>query len=212
MAAPNPTHIYHITHFKNLDSILKLNGLTSVTSLRSGNLSYENIAFNDIQARRNVFEVPVSPYGNLHDYVPFYFAPRSPMLYTINRGNVPNYSDGQGPLIYLVSDAQTVHNKSVPYCFTDGHGIMFFTEYYKALKDLDKVDWDIMKSNFWADTPDDNDRKRRRQAEFLVHKFLPLECIKVIVVMNDNIKSKVVELLSQHNIQIPVFTQKDWYY
>ena len=34
------------------------------------------------------------------------FAPRSPMLLTLARGNVPTYSGGQDPLVYLVSSAE----------------------------------------------------------------------------------------------------------
>ena len=41
---------------------------------------YESIAQIDIQDKRSRAIVPHPPYGSLHEYVPFYFAPRSPML------------------------------------------------------------------------------------------------------------------------------------
>ena len=50
---------------------------------------------------------------------------------------------------------------------------MRFTDFFDDLKDLDKIDWDLMQSRYWNDTNDDPDRKRRRQAEFLVHEFFP---------------------------------------
>jgi len=50
-------------------------------------------------------QVPLAPYGCVADYVPFYFAPRSPMLYKLHKGGVPNYTGGQDPLVYLVSSA-----------------------------------------------------------------------------------------------------------
>ena len=59
----------------------------------------------DIKAARKSVQVPLAPYGCVADYVPFYFAPRSPMLYKLHKGGVPNYTGGQDPLVYLVSSA-----------------------------------------------------------------------------------------------------------
>jgi len=67
-----------------------------------------SIAYQDIQERRSKIIVSCGPGGTLHDYVPFQFAPRSPMLYTINRGNVPGYLEGQKPLLHLVATIETV--------------------------------------------------------------------------------------------------------
>ncbi|MBD3884903.1 DUF4433 domain-containing protein [Phormidium tenue FACHB-886] len=62
--------------------------------------------------------------GTLTDYVPFYFAPCSPMLYAIHQGNVPTHSDGQEGVIYLGSTVETVQQANLSFVFTDGHGIM----------------------------------------------------------------------------------------
>lgn len=43
------------------------------------------IAHNTIQDRRAQTYVPCLPGGNPHDYVPFYFAPCSPMLYAAHK-------------------------------------------------------------------------------------------------------------------------------
>ncbi|WP_432207050.1 type II toxin-antitoxin system toxin DNA ADP-ribosyl transferase DarT [Cytobacillus oceanisediminis] len=165
-----------------------------------------------MQDRRAAYLVPIEPYGNLHDYVPFYFAPRSPMLYSITKGNVDGYADGQKPIIYLVSKPVIIKKKSLPFCFTDGHGIMAFTDYFNDLKDLDKVDWDIMKATYWMDTEQDNDRRRRRMAEFLVYNFVPFECFIGIGVYNDDYKEKVELLLKEFSLDIPVKLKSNWYY
>ncbi|MFB9759125.1 type II toxin-antitoxin system toxin DNA ADP-ribosyl transferase DarT [Ectobacillus funiculus] len=206
------TVIFHITHINNLDNILKSNGLHCITTIKSQNTIYKNIAHSGIQDVRASTGVPVPPYGGLHDYVPFYFAPRSPMLYTINQGNVAGYSDGQDPIVYLVTTVEKIAKDSLPYCFTDGHGIMFFTSFYKDLKDLSEIDWKIMKEMYWADTLEDNDRKRRRQAEFLVHNFLPITSINWICTMNSTRKLEVEQLLQNYNINIPVHVKRNWYY
>jgi ssDNA thymidine ADP-ribosyltransferase, DarT len=209
---PKPTPIFHITHIRNLRSILDSQGLHCVTTIKTRDLSYTNIAHQSIQDYRATFYVPVEPFGTLHDYVPFYFAPRSPMLYTIMKGNVAGYTDGQEPIIYLVSTVEEISKSSIPFCFTDGHGIMAFTRYFKDVKDLTQIDWEIMRAKYWRDTLEDNDRRRRRQAEFLVYQFVPISCIKWICVINGSIKAQVEGILNEFNFQIPVFVKSTWYY
>jgi hypothetical protein len=45
------------------------------------------------------------------------------MLYQLCKGQVENYDEGQDPLIYAVSSAQTVVQANMPFVFSDGHGI-----------------------------------------------------------------------------------------
>jgi hypothetical protein len=112
------------------------------------------------------------------------------MLYTINRGNVPNYTQGQAALIHLVSDVEDIDARGLEFVFTDGHAVMEFTTFFDDLYDLDNIDWDVMESRYWFDTNEDNDRKRRRQAEFLVRNIFPWELITEIGVINYTIKAK----------------------
>ena len=53
------------------------------------------------------------------DYVPFYFAPRSPMVFKLAKGGVPTYTDGQDPLIYLMSTVEAVVQAGLRYLFSD---------------------------------------------------------------------------------------------
>lgn len=73
--------LYHITHINNLSSIIKQGGLQSHITIQQQGIKYKDVANQDIQSRRNRTKIPLGPGGILHDYVPFYFAPRSPMLY-----------------------------------------------------------------------------------------------------------------------------------
>jgi ssDNA thymidine ADP-ribosyltransferase, DarT len=164
------THIYHITHLRNLQSIIDAGGLMAKNRLDRQQINYADIAHQSIQDRRSTVQVPCGAKGVLHDYVPFYFAPRSPMLYTIKMGNVAGYQEGQNPVIYFVCEAETISSMGIEFAFTDGHAIMSYSSFYNDLNALDDaIDWNVMKTNYWADTEEDGDRKRRRQAEFLVH-------------------------------------------
>ena len=187
----NSIKIYHFTNYHNLASILTNEGLYANSLLTANGTEHTSIAYTDIQDKRSQTPVPVEPFGTLHDYVPFYYAPRSPMLYTLSRGNVLNHTEGQKPLIYLVSTVQRVVECGLQYAFTDGHGIMSFTRFYNQIDDLTKVDWALMKSIMWNDTNGDPDRKRRRQAEFPVHHFFPWTCVIGISVLDGEINEKV---------------------
>lgn len=77
---PNPIYIYHITPIENLHMILNTGELLAKRVLDRMNTGYTNIAHQNIQDRRAETPVPCGPGETLHDYVPFYFAPHSPML------------------------------------------------------------------------------------------------------------------------------------
>lgn len=207
-----PTPLYHITHLNNLPSILEVGGLLANSRLQQAKKSFCDISYERIQDRRARTRVPCGAGGVLHDYVPFYFGSRSPMLYTINRGNVPGCPEGQTPILHLVTIAEAVEAQGLAFAFTDGHAVVIYSEFYDSLKDLDKVDWKIMQATYWKDTDEDGDRKRRRQAEFLVYKFLPWSLISEIGVIDSTIQRQVQEILQDMNQSIPVRVHRSWYY
>ena len=207
------TPIYHITHIDNLTSIITSGGLIANSRLKIQQTNYLDIAHGHSQDRRATTKVPCSTGGYLHDYVPFYFAPRSPMLYAIHKQNVDSYSGGQQPIIHLVSEAYTINSLKLKFAFTDGHAIMAYSEFYDDISDLQSViDWELMKSKYWANTPDDPNRKWRRQAEFLVYENCPWSLIQEIGVINKTIAEQVQLILTAFNIQIPVNIYQNWYY
>ena len=77
---------------------------------------------------------------------------------------------------------------------------------------LDEIDWRLMWARYWADTDEDPDRKRRRQAEFLVHERFPVGLIVGIGVMNLQIKEEAETLIKRLGLKIPVAVKADWYY
>jgi hypothetical protein len=203
--------LYHITDYNNLESILIQGGLASNSVVKEKGVKYENIANTNIQGRRLTKAVPVLPYGCLHDYVPFYFAPKSPMLYAIHKGQVESYEKGQEHIIYLVCRTDKIVSAQLDYVFTDGHAIIGFTGFYNDLKDFNKIDWDVMGSQLWFDTEEDPDRKRPRQAEFLVHNYVPLDLFLGFAVKNEVMKRKVEEVLDQYNCD-KLVAIRNWYY
>ena len=212
MIVPNPVPIVHLTHVDNLSSILGEGGVLSYHEMDRRGIGHHNIAYVHIQARRESTIVFGAKGGCLHDYVPFHFGPKPPMLLTISSGNVPNHTEGQPPLVYLVSTAQAVEAAGLPFAFTDGHATMAITEFFDDLDRLDQIDWPVIHGKWWNDTPEHPDRKRRRQAEFLVHQKFPIELIQEIVVLNAGTQAKVLEILSGSGLEVPVQVRSNWYY
>jgi len=202
------TPIYHISHVRNLERVLAEGGLHCDRTAQK--LKSINIGHMHIKERRLKREVPAGPGGTVGDYVPFYFAPRSPMLYAISRGRVEGYAEGQGPVIYLCSTVEAVAEAGLRWVFTEGHADMSYTDFFADLRDLDKVDWALMEERYWHDTNDDPDRKRRRQAEFLVHKFFPWELVSYIGVHDQATAGKVGGLLKAQNPKVGI--EQGWYY
>ncbi len=206
------TYIYHITHLRNLKSILENSCIWCDKEIQTKSIEFQGIAYEAIKARRARRAIPTCKQGFLSDYVPFYFAPRSPMLYAIHCGTVENFREGQNSVLHLVSKAETIAEKGLSFTFTNGHAEMMLTEFYESLNELDKIDWELMKAEYWNDTEDDINRKWRRQAEFLVHNHFPVELIAGIGVISEEIKSDVEEILKTSGKEITVAVLPQWYY
>lgn len=206
------TAIYHITHIDNLKLVIEHGGLYCDSEMCDKKLNHVGIAYNHIKERRAKKKVPLPPDGTLADYVPFYFAPRSPMLYAIHTGYVEGYSGGQEAVLHLVSSADAVKEKALKFVFTDGHAEMAISSFYKELSKLDQIDWNIMEATWWNDTDADGDRKRRRQAEFLVYQFFPWGLIEKIGVKNEGMAREVRAIVSGLKHRPVVTIQEKWYY
>ncbi len=207
-----PIDIYHITHIKNLPSILLAGGIIAKSKQEQKEINYIDIAHKNIQDRRAGIRVSCSAGGTLHDYVPFYFAPRSPMLYSISTGNVEGYQEGQNPVIYLVVEAESVALK-IFFLFTNGHAIMTYSDFFDDLDRLyEVIDWELMESKYWFDTEDYPNRKCRRQVEFLVYECCPWRLIREIGVINGRYQEQVIQILGNVDHQPPVKVYSNWYY
>lgn len=211
---PNATPIYRMTHVNNLETLLRRGALHSPNQTPKDGLPYITIHNVSVQASRHAKDVPCGPRGTIHDYVPFYFGPLSPMLLNLKTGRVPGYSEGQHPIVYLVSYVHALQKAGYRFVFTDGHAAVAFTEFYDSCSSLDKIDWGIVKERYWSNTDDDNDRQRRKQAEFLVWQKLDWSLICEIGVIDSLMKKTVDDILDRFpKSKCPkVSIHREWYY
>lgn len=214
MLAPIPTPLYRIIHIDNLETCLLRGGLFAPNHTPDDGLRSRLIHNAEIQDVRRQRRILRGPGGVIHDYVSFYFGFLSPMLLQLHTGRVTGYTEGQRPIIYLVTTVQAVVDSGAAFVFSDGHGIAAYTEWFDSLSHLDRVDWDVVKQRYWTGSIDDPDRQRRKQAEFLVHRSCDWPLIHEIGVIDATMKAQVKNILAQFDdkMQRPVEVQRNWYY
>lgn len=104
---PAQRKIYHITHLRNLAQIASGGWLYSDAKRIALGLQCDVVGLSGIKERR-LKEILVSchPETTVGQYVPFYFCPRSIMLYVLHKGNLAelNYTEGQRPILHLQAD------------------------------------------------------------------------------------------------------------
>lgn len=221
---PKPVRLFHITAIDNLAAIFEQGALLCKQRSENEGRTYHNIAHAGAQGARANKAVIDPPGGHLHDYVPFYFAPRSPMLMAIHGGKVEGCDYEQGDIVHMELLAKTVHNNGGAYVFYDRNATKPYSQGFtdpKLLKDV--VDWGLITEEprldgfckFFQDRhepPKYVDRMEKRQAEFLVKDFVPVTWFTRIGVADEAKAQQVRALVAAHGLNLPVEVKTDWYF
>lgn len=194
--------LFRIVHINNVEYILR-NGMFLKESPHA-DPDYINIGDTILIEQRNDYPVKLEGYGTLGEYIPFYFGPLSPMLLNIKTGYRGITKRPQSEIAYICCSLRQIFDNCSEWCFTDGHAKNKFTGFYKETDDLEKIDWNIVNEHYWQNTEDDNDRMRRKQAEFLVKNHVPPQCIEAIIVYNIAKKNSIQEIIEKINPKIRV--------
>ena len=219
---PTPTPLFHITAIDNLRSIASSN-LLSKNRVAAQGIGFADIAFQTVQVRRSVKLVPIAPGGNLHDYVPFHFAPRSPMLKTIDSGNVEGNDYRQDDIVHLTTTVEAIVAAGLAFVFTNYRAVKAFAEFFDDQKDLDKIDWELLFEpprlagycKYWHNPyskPRYALRMETRSAEFLVRDSVPLAVLGQIAVRTENMAERVREALANTGWSPDIRIIPGWYY
>ncbi len=215
MPVPSNPKIYHIVHVDRLPSIISDGYLWCDAEIVRRNPSGTTIGMSHIKQRR-LEELTLNSHPGLYvgDCVPFYFCPRSVMLYIIYRANDPGllYREGQNSIIHLVSDFRTTvewaQQNNQRWAFASSNAGSTYFEDYSDLSQLDIINWDAVKANKWGG----NRLKEGKQAEFLLEYSFPWELVKRIGVYSDSVYSKVVNALPSSGHRPTTEIKKTWYY
>ncbi len=134
------------------------------------------------------------------------------MLYAIHQGAVEGYNGDQRAVVHLRAEAEAVAEAGYAYVFTDGHADMALSGFFNDLADLATIDWNVMRGRYWSDTNEYPDRKRRRQAEFLVHRRLSWSLMTEVGVATPHMKGQVDAALTTASHRPVVRVHPEWYY
>lgn len=124
---PVPTRVFHMTRIERLQSIVGY-GLLPDNVCRQRQITGVEIGYDHIKRRRALRVVPCGVGGTLADYVPFYFAPRSPMLYAVTRGLVSADAARTEEIVYLVSSTQTLRAAGLTVIASNRHAELDYAD------------------------------------------------------------------------------------
>ncbi len=210
MPRPKPTLLYHFTHFSHLPSILS-RGVVCDSDV--GRSLLAEVGNPRIKAQRRRRLVEVGPGGVVADYVPFYFAPRSPMLYSAVFGGVPEYAGDQDGLVYLVTSVERLVEFGASMVFTDRNATILLAEMTTDVAALDDlIDWELMKARYWSNTVEDPERRERRMAECLVYRRLSWETVIGVATRTRARHDEARGLLAAAGCTTIVKVRPDWYF
>jgi ssDNA thymidine ADP-ribosyltransferase, DarT len=207
--------LYHITHIDNLAGIIRDRTLwCDAERIRRG-LTCEVVGMSEIKRRRlEEIEVACNPGTMVGHYVPFYFCPRSVMLYILYKGNSPGlkYQGGQDSIIHLRFDLKAVLNwaetKARRWAFSKGNAGAYYTEFFNEAERLNDLNWDHIFQTDWRDP----DIKEAKQAELLIESSVPWELIEAIGVIDQARERHVANAIRDTSHQPKVAIEASWYY
>ncbi|MBU1052857.1 MAG: DUF4433 domain-containing protein [Proteobacteria bacterium] len=212
---PAQPKIYHITHVDNLASIAAA-GFIEADGRRIGmGGDQTSIGMTDIK-RRRLFEIEAHchPHTRVGEYVPFYFCPRSIMLFIIYKNNHPDmsYRGGQEPILHLqmdmLSSIRWANENNVRWAFTDRNAGGYLADFFNDLTDLEKIDWNAVMATDFRDMQ----IQEGKQAEFLIHDVCPWHLVEKVGVLNEKVLNQVNAILKNARHKPVVDIEKTWYF
>jgi len=196
-------YLFHFTHRNNLDQILR-RGLLSKNKLAAEKIQYTSIADEGVQQRRSSIDFHL--YGRIHkpihDCVPLYISWRTPTLYKVLHEGAIVPQD----IVYILVNIYSILRKN--YCFTDGNAASDYTKQYVLISNLDKLDWNAIKSDQWEG---DREKKRKKNSEFLVYPKVEIRDFYKLIVYDDSVKNEVENLLRASHLDLEVNADTRYY-
>ena len=214
-APPQHPKIYHITHVDNLPDIIDAGKLISLA--RMNKLGGPATAIGQPGIKENRLKLPVHCHKGDHvgDYVPFYFCPRSVMLFKINKATDPTlpYQGRQKLIVHLEADLNKVvdwaHDKKRRWAFSLTNAGSRYAEFRDDLANLNEINWPSVSATYWAVPPEVREHK---QAEFLLYGSFPWRLVERIGVHSMPAGQRVTAAIAAADHRPEVNIMREWYY
>ncbi len=212
MAVPVQPKIFHICHVDRLASIVVSGGLLSDAAVMQTDSPGTMIGMSHIKQRR-LQELQLASHPGLFvgQCVPFYFCPRSVMLFLIARQSADlAYRGGQESIIHLQADLHATvawaNARSRRWAFTLSNAGSRYFEDRADLTQLNEVDWNAVAAKDWRHC------REAKQAEFLLERGFPWHLVERIGVLSQPIATQVAQTLPAGGHRPMVQILRDWYY
>lgn len=213
---PAQPKIYHITHVENLAAIIADGELRSDAEMLARGGPKAAIGMSKIKERRLRLPIECLPGCCVGDFVPFYFCPRSIMLFVLHRANHAEltYRGGQGPIVHLEADLHTVvawaESNERRWTFSLSNAGAYYTasNFRTDLARLDEIDWAAVAAADFRDAR----VKEAKQAEFLVHRSFPWSLVDRIGVHSQNTLQQCTSVLASVAHKPRLERRPDWYF
>lgn len=197
----NEIYLYRMTHIENIPHILQ----HGITHLSSPNANPNFIPIGDVSLISTRNDFILTNGRRLGDYIPFYFSVRTPMLYVIQHGFnmvAPTPSEN---IIYCRCSIQDILELQLDFVFTDGHAVDGFSTQYmpENISEIQSLlDMKAISDKYWRDE-NDLDKKRRKEAEFLVLGDIPVHTNFEYFVFNPHAQEILINFgANPKNVQI----------
>jgi hypothetical protein len=211
---PSHPKIYHIVNVDRLASIIATGGLLSDAEIMKLELPGTTIGMGTIKARRLILPVTCYTDAKVGEFVPFYFCPRSVMLYVIHKADSPEltYKGGQDPIVHLQCDLNKViaelDRRRQSWAFSGSNAGAVYTDFWREAAKLDQLEWGHIGAKYWQE----HAVKHAKQAEFLVYNTFPWELVDRIGVKNLATYNLVTNALAKAPHKPSVAIETAWYY
>ena len=218
MPMPNPLNIYHIVHVDRLSSIIADGFLWSDAVMVNRQGTGTVIGMSNIKQRRlNELNLSCHPGLRVGQCTPFYFCPRSIMLYLIQMRNEElSYKGGQEPIVHLVANLHLsvawaeANNRRWALTLSNA-GARYFED-RSDLANLHEVNWDAVQANKWSGAGVSRSVKEGKQAEFLIEHSFPWHLVERIGIHSQGIASRVSTAMQGAAHRPAIEIRREWYY
>jgi hypothetical protein len=218
MPVPARPKIYHIVHVDNLASIVADGCLWSDAVMVQRQGTGMTIGMSDIKARRlNELHLDCHPDLHVGQCTPFYFCPRSVMLFLIYRRNDElTYKGGQEPIIHLEADLHTTinwaHHNDRRWAFTLSNAGAYYFEDRSTIAALGEINWEAVQARQWSGNGVSRSVKEGKQAEFMIERSFPWHLVERIGIHSQGIAPRVSAAMQGASHRPAIEIRREWYY
>ncbi len=134
------------------------------------------------------------------------------MLYNIFTGRGDVIKRLNSEIVIIVSSLHRLREMSLRFVFMTGHAMLHESKPCEDLADLDKIDWDLLRSCDFRRDSEDPGKLGCYQAEALVHSEVPVEAFLGIACHAPLARDGIRATVNSRGLDLSVKAVPGWYF